>query len=86
LERDACRARLDGVFAAHMAAEEAWQETCDADEDALMAICSHRCATMEEAAIKIRYLAGFDSQLTPRQRDAFFGSFLPEGEEIAATF
>jgi hypothetical protein len=41
---------------------------------------------MEEAAIKMRYLAGLDSQLTPHQLDAFFASFLPEGEEIAATF
>jgi hypothetical protein len=41
---------------------------------------------MEEAAVKSRYLAGLDSELTPRQREAFFGSFLPEGEEIAATF
>ena len=51
-ERDACRARLDEVFANHIAAEEAWQETCDADEDTLMAICTHQCATVEEAAIK----------------------------------
>ena len=86
LETKSCLglARLDEVFAAHMAAEEAWQETCDADEDALMAICAHRCATMEEAAIKVRYLAGLDSQLEPDQSKTFFASFLPEEEEIEA--
>jgi hypothetical protein len=84
-KRDACRARLDEVFAAHMAAEEPWQETSDADEDALMAICAHRCATMEEAAIKVRYLAGLDTQLEPDQSKAFFASFLPEEEEIEAS-
>jgi hypothetical protein len=68
----ACLARLDEVFADHMVAEEAWQETCNADEDALMAICAHRCASMEELATKVRYLAGLDSQLEPDQSKTFF--------------
>jgi hypothetical protein len=40
---------------------------------------------MEEAAIKVRYLAGLDSQLEPDQSKTFFASFLPEEEEIEAS-
>jgi hypothetical protein len=82
-ERDACRARLEEVFADYRVAEDAWQEASDAEEDALTAICAHRCASMEEVATKVRYLAGLGSELMPNQRKAFFGSFFADGEEIA---
>jgi hypothetical protein len=78
-ERDACRGRLEEVFADYRVVEDAYEDASDAEDDALMAICAHRCASMEELATKVRYLAGLDSQLEPDQVKTFFASFLPEG-------
>jgi hypothetical protein len=41
-----------------------------------MALCSHRCTSIEEVAIKVRYLASLGCDLESRQRDAFFWSIL----------
>src|ERR1700677_3971544 len=82
--RAAYLARLDEVFADHMVAREAYDDASNAEGDALLAICALRCASTAEIAIKVRYLAGLDDMLERDQREAFFASFLPEGEEIEA--
>ena len=82
--RAAYLAQLDEVFAGHMAAEKVWQAALAAEEGAILAICEHRCASMEEVATKVRYLADLDFMLEPNQSSAFFASFLPEGEEVEA--
>ena len=82
--RAAYLAQLDEVFAGHMAAEEVWRAALAAEEGAILAICEHRCASMEEVATKVRYLADLDFMLEPNQSSAFFASFLPEGEEVEA--
>ena len=51
----------------------------DTEDDAIMAICARRCASIDEIAAKFRYLAGLGCDREPRQRDAFFWSILREG-------
>ena len=82
--RAVCIARIDEIFAGHMAVEKVWQAALDAEEAAILAICEHRCVAIEEIAIKVRHLAGLDCMLTPDQSSAFFASLLPEGEEIVS--
>jgi hypothetical protein len=81
-ERDACRARLEEVFADYRVVEDAYDNAGDAEDDALMAICAHRCASLEEAAIRARYLTSNTIDLQTRHIDALFASFLPEGRTI----
>ena len=38
-----------------------------------------RCTSIEEIAVKVRYLASLGCDLEPRQRDAFFWSILRGG-------
>jgi hypothetical protein len=80
-----CIARLDEVFVEYSVTEAAFNSANAAEDDALMAVCAYRCASIEEAAIKFQYLkespAGEDLQNA--QIDALFASFLPEGEEIS---
>jgi nitrogen fixation-related uncharacterized protein len=80
-----CFDHLDEVFADYKVAKAAWDEANDAEEVAMMAVCSYRCSSIEEVAIKVRYLVGVD-EITELQRDAFLASFLPEGEEFEAFF
>jgi hypothetical protein len=81
-----CLARLNEVFADHLAAEAASLTYSRAEDDAVVAICAHRCATMEEAAIKFQYLRDWPAadELQPDQIEALLGSFLPEGVGEAA--
>jgi hypothetical protein len=62
-----------------MAAEAATRTVSAAEDDALMYLLAHRCATMEEAAIKFRYLhdSPIVDELQPDQVEASLGSFLP---------
>ena len=77
-----CLARLEEAFAEHSVAETAYEEAAGAEEDAIAAIFGHRCATMEEAAIKFRYIKGspIGREVQQEYLDALFASFLPEGE------
>jgi hypothetical protein len=79
--RDACRARLEEVFADYRVVEDTYDNAGDAEDDALMAICAHRCASLEEAAIRARYLTSNTIDLQTQHIDALFASFLPEGED-----
>jgi hypothetical protein len=53
-------ARIDEIFAGHVAVEKVWQAALDAEEEAILAICEHRCVSIEEIAIKAaRFLRRF---------------------------
>ena len=71
-----CLAQVEEVFADHRGAEQAYDDALDAEDNALLALCSHRCTSIEEIAVKVRYLASLGCDLEPRQRDAFFWSIL----------
>ena len=86
-ERDACRARLEEVFADFRVAEAAYNKAQAAADDLLLQICAYRCTSLEELAIKVRYLADLADlgcKPEPENINEFFASFLPEREEIAA--
>ena len=51
-----CLGRLDEAFAGYAIAETAYNAASAAEDDAVTAICAHRCATLEEVAIKGQYL------------------------------
>jgi hypothetical protein len=57
-----CLARLDEAFTGYAIAETAYNAASAAEDDAVTAICAHRCATLEEVAIKSISLAGFAHQ------------------------
>jgi hypothetical protein len=80
-----CLARLDEVFADHSAAEVAYNDASSAEDEALMAICEHRCASLEEAAVRAKYLVDSGVDLQTEHNDALFASFLPEEVELDAT-
>ena len=82
--RTDCLAQIDAAYADHDAAESAVREAEKVCNEALLAVCGHRCASPEEIAIKLRYLAGLGGGLDPDQSVAFYKSLLPEGEDIAA--
>ena len=44
----------------------------DAEEDAILAICEHRCVSIEEIAIEVRHLAGLWTAYSRRTRAARF--------------
>jgi aminopeptidase N len=75
-----CVARLEEAFADHSLAETAYNSASNAEDEALMAICEHRCSSLEEAAIRAKYLGDFPVDLQTEHIDALFASFLPEGE------
>jgi hypothetical protein len=83
-ERDAAIARLETVFAPHTAADERYHVASNAESDALMAICEHRCESPEELIRKIRFLKGYEVELMPEQYEAVFDAILPEGESEEA--
>jgi hypothetical protein len=79
-----CLARLEEAFADHAIAEAACNEASAAEDDAVTAICAHRCASLEEVAIKCRYLlrdSPIKDEIQAEHYDALLGSFLsgPEG-------
>jgi len=76
-----CVARLEEAFADHSLAETAYNSASNAEDEALMAICEHRCSSLEEAAIRAKYLGDFPVDLQTEHIDALFASFLPEGED-----
>jgi len=78
-----CLARLEEAFAEHALAETAYDSASGAEDEALMAICEHRCSSLEEAAIRAEYLADSRIDLQTENIDALLASFLPEGEELA---
>jgi hypothetical protein len=78
-----CLSRLDEVFADHAIAEATWNGAREAEDDAIMAICEHRCSSLEEAAIRARYLASPTIDLQTEHVDALLASFLPEGADEA---
>jgi hypothetical protein len=75
-EADCC-ARVDEVFADCIAAEEASSAASDTEDAAMMAICSYRCASLEEAATKASYLATIKDDLPEEAFAALLDSFLP---------
>jgi hypothetical protein len=77
-ERDAALSRLDAIFAPEAEARKRYDETCDVERDALMAICAHRCGSPNELIRKFRFLKEYECDLLPEQYDAIFDSFLPE--------
>jgi hypothetical protein len=79
-----CLAQIDDVHADYLAAERAVNEADKVRNEALLAVCGHRCASVDELTIKVRYLASWGRQLLLDQSAAFYRSLLPEGEEIAA--
>jgi hypothetical protein len=81
-ERAAAMARIEEAFAGYRAAKDAYDAANAASDDILLQICAFRCTSLEEVAVKIRYLAGLGNMLEPDQGTAFYASFLPEGEEI----
>jgi hypothetical protein len=74
-----CLARLEEAFADHSLAETAYDSANGVEDDALMAICAHRCASLEEAAIRAKYLVDSRVDLQTEHIDALLVSFLPEG-------
>jgi hypothetical protein len=81
-----CLARLDEAFADHAIAEAAYNDASAAEDDAVTAICAHRCATLEEVAIKCRYLlrdSPIKDEIQTEHYDALLESFLSEAEDIA---
>jgi hypothetical protein len=81
-----CLARLDEAFAGYAIAEAAYNDASAAEDDAVTAICAHRCATLEEVAIKCRYLlrdSPIKDEIQTEHYDALIGSFLSETEEGA---
>jgi hypothetical protein len=81
-----CLARLDEVFAGFAIAEAAYNAASAAEDDAVTAICAHRCATIGETTIKLRYLlrdSPIKDEIQPEHYDALFASFLPETEGSA---
>ena len=81
-----CLARPDEAFADHSVAEAVYNATRAAEEDAVNAICAHRCATAEETAIKLRYLlrdTPIKDEIQIDQYQILVASFLPEGEGLA---
>lgn len=80
-----CLARLDEV-AAHSVAEAVYNAASAAEDDAIIAICAHRCATLEEIAIKCQYLlrdSPIKNEIQMEHYEAFLGSFLSEAEGSA---
>ncbi len=77
-ERSATLARLEALFAPQVAAKARWTETCAVEEAAMLALCSHRCATLDEQGRKLGYLARFLDSLGTEQHDALFAAMLPE--------
>jgi hypothetical protein len=81
-----CLARLDEVFADHSVAEAVYNDASAAEDDAVTAICAHRCATLEEVPIKCQYLlrdSPIKDEIQTEHYDALLGSFLSEAEELA---
>jgi hypothetical protein len=74
-----CLARLDEAFAGYAIAEAAYNDASAAEDEALMAICEHCCSSLEEAAIRAKYLADSPVDLQTEHIDALLASFLPEG-------
>jgi hypothetical protein len=74
-----CLARLEEAFADHSLAETAYHSASGAEDEAMMAICEHRCSSLEEAAILAKYLVDSRVDLQTEHIDALFASFLPEG-------
>jgi hypothetical protein len=77
-----CLARLEEAFAEHALAETANDSASGTEDEALMAICEHRCSSLEEAALRAEYLADSRIDLQTENIDALLASFLPEGEEL----
>jgi hypothetical protein len=83
-----CLASLEETFAAYAKAGVAWRSAVDVEEEAAMAICAHRCSSIEEAAVKFQYLfrdSPFKDELQPEHIEALAESFLPEGVGELAT-
>jgi hypothetical protein len=81
-----CLARLDEAFAGYAIAETAYNAASAAEDDAVTAICAHRCATIEEVATKVRYLlrdSPIKDEIQTEHYDALLGSFLSETEGSA---
>jgi hypothetical protein len=81
-----CLARLDEAFAGYAIAETAYNAASAAEDDAVTAICAHRCATLEEVAIKCQYLlrdSPIKDEIQTEHYDALLGSFLSEAEGLA---
>jgi hypothetical protein len=81
-----CLTRLDEVFADYSVAEATYKAASAAEDDAIMAICAHRCATIEEAAIRARYIRSspIKDELQQGHMDALLVSLLPEAEGESA--
>jgi hypothetical protein len=79
-----CLASLDEAFAGYAIAETAYIAASAAEDDAVTAICAHRCNTLEEVAIKCRYLlrdSPIKDEIQTEHYNALFGSFLPEAAD-----
>jgi hypothetical protein len=74
-----CLARLEEAFADHAIAETAYDSANGVEDEALMAICEHHCSSLEEAAIRAKYLVDSRVDLQTEHIDALLASFLPEG-------
>ena len=59
----------------------------DAEEDAILAICEHRCVSIEEIAIEVRHLAGLWTAYSRRTRAArFLRRFCRKGRKSNCLF
>jgi hypothetical protein len=79
-ERDAALARLDEAFAREEAADELLTEALEAEEEAILAVCKHRCSSPGEIRQKFQYLATYQDELSDEQREALFASLSDVGE------
>ncbi len=79
-ERVAALARLDAAYAEEDAAKARWDEKCEVEENALLAVCAYRCATPADTGHKFRYLLRFKDEMTEEHIDGIYASLLPEGE------
>ena len=78
-ERDAALDRVTEAFAGVNAAQMRWQESCNAEEAALEAVCSHRCCSPDEYAVKFQHLLKYREEFNEKHSDAMFASLLPKG-------
>jgi hypothetical protein len=78
-KRQDCLAQIEAAFADYEAAERAVRAAEKVRDEALLAVCGHRCASPDELAVKLRHLADGGFCLEEDQSAALYKSLLPEG-------
>lgn len=72
-------AQIAAAYADYDEAERAVRKAEKVRDEALLAVCGHRCASPDELAIKLRHLAGGGFCLEEDASNALYKSLLPEG-------